>query len=361
MKTSALLYSVLALTATVLSAPSPSHAGVAQGDAVLVARQLVVNNQYKGTGFAVVDTRGREAYLMPPEEGVDRDPGSWSPAGTNIVFEVSRDDGLSRSHLWVMDRQGGGVRRITQGIGLRYQPVWGPGGIAYVENFNCLHVVGGQGQNHRRLFCLPEDGLIVRLQWSPDGKSVLFFGENEIGGGLEPPTDQSIYRVNVRTGLATRIFLRRLNGPSSSRLYLSPDAAWAVDINYDRAERFSLIELATGAESGLGIDGRSPVWSPDSQRLAFTGPFGVLYVMDAATRPSERRLRRLTSNPQDITFVPVAWSRDGTCLLANRLHYVGTGENAYTVSDPVIFNLVTGERTRLPQGAAVEHGWFQHE
>lgn len=360
MKTSALVYSVLALTVAGLSAPMPSRAGVAQGNAVLVARQLVENHEYKGSGFAVVDTRGREAYLMPPEEGVDRYLGGWSPGGSNIVFEVERDDGLSRSHLWVMDRQGGGVRRITQGIGLRYQPVWGPGGIAYVENFNCLHIVGGQGQNHRRLFCLPEDALIVRLQWSLDGKSVLFFGETEIGGGLEPPTDQSIYRVNVRTGLATRIFLRRLNGPSSSRLFLSPDAAWAVDINYDRAEQLSLIELATGAESGLVSYGSHPVWSPDSKRLAYD-LFGDLYVMDAATRPSERRLRRLTSSPTDINYVPIAWSRDGTCLLANREHYVGTGENAYTVSDPVIFNLVTGERTRLPQGAAVEHGWFQHE
>lgn len=361
MKTSALVYSVLALTVTGLSAPMPSRAGVAQGDAVLVARQLVENGDQKGTGFAVVDTQGRQAILMPPEAGVYRDLGGWSPGGSNIVFAVSRDDNLPRSQLWVMDRQGGGVRRITQGIGLRYQPVWGAGGIAYIENFACLNIVGGQGQNQRRLFWLPEEGLIVRLQWSLDGKSVLFFGEHEVGGGLEPPTDQSIYRVNVRTGLATLIFLRRLNGPSSSRLFLSPDAAWAVDINYDRSDRFSLIDLATGAESGLGIDGRSPVWSPDSKRLAFTGPFGVLYVMDAATRPSERRLRRLTSNPQDITFVPVAWSRDGTCLLANRLHYVGTGEDAYTVADPVIFDLATGERTRLPHGAAVEHGWFQHE
>jgi Tol biopolymer transport system component len=106
--------------------------------------------------------------------------------------------------------------------------------------------------------------------------------------------------------------------------------------------------------------GSNPVWSPDSKRLAYD-LFGDLYVMDAATRPSERRLRRLTNNPTDINYEPIAWSRDGTCLLANRLHYVGSGENAYTEADPVIFNLATGERTRLPPGAAVEHGWFQHE
>lgn len=361
MKTTALLYSVLALTAAGLSAPMPSRAGVAHGDAVLVARHILRNGIWTGTGFAVVDARGRQAILMPPEEGVYRDLGGWSPGGSNIVFEVSRDPSVPRTQLWVMDRQGGGVRRITQGIGFRTDPVWGAGGIAYIENSACLAMVGGQGQNQRRLFCLPERGFIIRLQWSRDGKSVLFFGETPVNGSLEPPTDQSIYRVNARTGQATRIYLRQLNGPSSSRLYLSPDAAWAVDINFDRADSFSLIELATGSESGLGIDGRSPVWSPGSKRIAFTGPYGVLYIMNAVTQPSERRLRMLTPNlaDQGIGFVPVAWSRDGKSLLTNRLRTVGTGEDAYTVSDPVIIDLTTGERTRLPQGAAAEHGWFE--
>lgn len=357
MKTATLLYSLLAVVAVGLAAPSTSRAQCAHGDAMLVAKRITTPGVWLGTGFSLVDSQGHQARLMPAEVGVYRELGGWSPHGTGIVYEVSHRDIRGRSQLWVMDRQGGGIKRITRGIGTHAKPVWGPAGIAYIEDDACVAMVGGQGQNQRRVFCMPKRSLIYSVQWSPDGKSVLFYATTELNGSLEPPTTQNLYRVNVRTGLATLLYRRELDGRPESELYVSPNGQWAIEEGFGT---FNLIDLSVDGGSVFAVPGGgdSPVWSADSKRVAFGGSVGGregMYILDVASR----RWRRVAASNEVDGFVPVAWSTDGKRLVANHMHLVGTGEDAQYFPNPVIFDLATGKRTRLPKGAAVEHGWFQ--
>ena len=161
---------------------------------------------------------------------------SWSPDGKQLVF-TGYDGGLS--DLFVVSRDGSGLRRLTQDKYADLHPVWSPDGktIAFATdrggetNFKTLAI----GNMRIALYDLDtgsidmldrmDQGKNVSPQWAPDGQSIAFVSDR--------------------------------NGVSNIFLYDLPEKAL-----------YQLTDFYTGAQ---GITPLSPVlsWAQDADRMAF--------------------------------------------------------------------------------------------
>ena len=183
---------------------------------------------------------------------------AWSPDGQHLVF-TGYDGGLS--DLFVVRRDGSGLRRLTEDKYADLHPVWSPDGrtIAFATdrgeetNFKTLAI----GNMRIALYDLDtgsidslnqmDQGKNVSPQWAPDGQSIAF--------------------VSDRNGVSN-IFL------------------------YDLGEKavYQLTDFYTGAQ---GITPLSPVlsWAPKADRLAFVYFEKGKYDVYTLSNPRSRKLQ----------------------------------------------------------------------
>jgi Tol biopolymer transport system component len=161
---------------------------------------------------------------------------SWSPDGKQLVF-TGYDGGLS--DLFVVNRDGSGLHRLTEDKYADLHPVWSPDGrtIAFATdrgketNFKTLAIGNMQialydlDTGSISLLDQMDQGKNVSPQWAPDGQSIAF--------------------VSDRNGVSN-IFLYDLGTKAS----------------------YQLTDFYTGSQ---GITPLSPVlsWAPQADRLAF--------------------------------------------------------------------------------------------
>jgi Tol biopolymer transport system component len=182
---------------------------------------------------------------------------SWSPDGRQLVF-TGQDGGLS--DLFVINRDGTGLRRLTEDKYADLHPVWSPDGksIAFTTdrggetNFKTLAI----GNMRIALYDLDtgtiqlldhmDRGKNVSPQWSPDGRSIAFVSDR--------------------------------NGVSNIFLY-----------DLDEKAVYQLTDFYTGVQ---GITPLSPVlsWARDADRVAFVYFEKGKY--DVYTLSNPRSLRR---------------------------------------------------------------------
>ncbi len=91
-------------------------------------------------------------------------------SATQIAFEYAND-------LWIVSREGGEARRLTNGIGTESNPHFSPDGtqIAFSGEYEGnidVYVIPAAGGVPRRLTYHP--GPDIAIGWTPDGKRVLF-------------------------------------------------------------------------------------------------------------------------------------------------------------------------------------------
>ena len=195
---------------------------------------------------------------------------SWSPDGNSLVF-TGYDGGLS--DLFVINRDGSGLRRLTEDKFADLHPVWSPDGktIAFASDrgpntdFKDLAIgnfrITLYDLDTGAITVLPqmEHGKNVSPQWSPDGQSIAF--------------------VSDRSGVSN-IFLYDLG---SSAVY-------------------QLTDFYTGSQ---GITPLSPVlsWAREADRLAFVYFEAGKY--DVYTIANPRGLKREPYQPPAVDSVGI--------------------------------------------------------
>jgi len=211
---------------------------------------------------------------------------AWSPDGRLIAF-VSKRDGVS--HVYVMNADGTGVRRLTHATAEDGGPTWSPDGrrIAFAREGALFVVASGGGPAGRlgRAFA----GRVADPAWSPDGRSIAFDYRPD-GASF-----QEIWVVGADGRDPRRVTkLQSLNGfpswsPGGRRL------AFQSNVQGGHFEIYS-IPVGGGAlrrETRSSIDTIEPAWSPDGKEIAFSRD-GAIWAVDRGGRE-----RKLTSGEND--------------------------------------------------------------
>jgi len=189
---------------------------------------------------------------------------SWSPDGSQLAFESSRDDSLF-TEVYLITLATGALTRLTDDTGfVDGQPAWSPSGnrIAFVSNRDSagtdIYLMNPDGGNVTRLTTNASND--AQPAWSPDGGSIAFVSDRRGGGGTD---------IYVMDTLGNNV-----------------------------------VNLTNNAAVDLG-----PAWSPDSQKIAFhsnrdPAGFGV-WVMNAnGTSP-------VRISPTDPPCELPSWTSDG--------------------------------------------------
>jgi Tol biopolymer transport system component len=161
---------------------------------------------------------------------------SWSPDGSRLVF-TGLEGGVS--DLYVIDRDGTGLKRLTNDRYAQRDPVWSPDGkrIAFTTDFGAGtdfdllayddYQIGLYDVATSQVTYIPEQtGKNINPQWGPGGRSIAF--------------------VSDRTGIPN-VFL----------------------YDFQRDQTFQLTDLLTGV-SGIIESSPALAWSADGRRMVFS-------------------------------------------------------------------------------------------
>src|SRR5205085_11103729 len=98
---------------------------------------------------------------------------------THIVFAYAGD-------LWIVPREGGDAKRLTNGVGIETTPVFSPDGsmIAFTGEYDGnvdVYVIPATGGVPKRLTYHPAPD--TAIGWTPDGKRILFSSSRNSNSG----------------------------------------------------------------------------------------------------------------------------------------------------------------------------------
>jgi len=218
------------------------------------------------------DARGKHVHRLTKDRGDISTPAglfyeiepAWSPDWKRIAF-VSRRDG--KFHVYVMNVDGTGVRRLTASAKDDHNPAWSPDGtrIAFGREGAMFEVpaAGGRARRIGRGFGGADDPA-----WSPDGKRIA-------------------YDYRLPGSQAREVYVMDADGSHIRQL------------------------------TKLGATSAAPAWSPDGKRIAFQSDlragYAEIYTMAADGSGLQQMTRAATES------IEPAWSPDGG------LSYAGDG------------------------------------
>jgi len=223
----------------------------------------------------VMDADGKNEKLLGPG-GFP----AWSPDGKHIAFSQSKMDDPDNGDICIMDADGSNIKRLTEDPYDELCPKWSPDGkqIAYSiagwkgkngnwETPGAICVMNADGTNMRNLTGIRPNFHSYYIDWSPDGKRI--------------------------------VYEDRFLGPDG--LGTSPVEIWAMD--------------ADGGNQEMLAIGTDPNWSPDGKAIVFESHLDAwniwkstdIYVMDA----DGANVKRLTDPGPSSEWFP-KWSPNGT-------------------------------------------------
>jgi len=236
----------------------------------------------------VMNADGSAARAATANRSINNFPG-WSPDADAIVYTSYRY--MNEAHLFVSSRGARRPGRLLPGLNrAQYRAVFDPSGrrlAAVISDGSApdLYLLDADGGNLRRL--TRTRAIEVSPSWSPDGKRLVFVSDKT--------GSPQLYIMNVDGGSVRRL---TYDGSYNTAPCWSPDGQWiAYETRVGGQFDIWLIDPEGAVNVPLVTHGRSdegPSWAPDSRKLAFSSTRrgrADIYVIDR----DGSNLRRLTS------------------------------------------------------------------
>jgi tricorn protease len=163
---------------------------------------------------------------------------------THIVFVYAGD-------LWIVAREGGNARRLTNGVGLETDPIFSPDGaqIAFTAEYDGntdVYVVAASGGVPRRLTYHP--GADIAAGWSIDGHQVLLSSARNSYSGFT-----RLFTIGAEGGFPAEVPLPMATegafSPDGARLAYQPLSQWQPDWKRYRGGQTASILIARLSDS----------------------------------------------------------------------------------------------------------------
>jgi Tol biopolymer transport system component len=186
---------------------------------------------------------------------------AWSDRGKIVFGEASSGERLA--HLFVINADGTGRKRIQTSISHLFQPTWAPDGrrVAVVRLGSGIYVIDvASGSAHRVTRDESDDG----PAWSPDGRTIAFTRQ-------VTSTNPELHRVNASGGGIRRLTRDRFQ---QSNPAWSPDGSRIVFAEQQTNGNWGLVSMGLDGSdrkllTSLRISCQDPAWSPDGKKVAF--------------------------------------------------------------------------------------------
>ncbi len=158
------------------------------------------------TNIYEMDLKTRTSKQLTNSNAIDTSP-CYSPDGSQIVFNSDRG---GNQQLYVMNADGSDVKRISFGSGRYATPVWSPRGdyIAFTKIAGGQFYIGVMYPDGSGERLLASGYLVEGPTWSPNGRVLIFFRQEEGGRGTAPV---KLYSIDL-TGYNERQIITPADG-----------------------------------------------------------------------------------------------------------------------------------------------------